>query len=180
MSVAVAPSSAAPGEVVVISGNVPVSGAGSCPAGDPVQLTSTSALFPPDGFGPEAPRGAAGDFEVRYSLPSSTPLGDYQIGLRCGGGNVGVSASLHVAQATTTTAATSTTAAPTTTAGATTTAGSVTTTSSATTTAPSAPASSTGSGGNDLWWVVLLVVAVVAIAVAAWLLWRSRRRAARP
>src|SRR4051794_40445008 len=108
MTVSVAPSTAAPGEVIVISGNVPVAGVGSCQAGDPVQLTSTAALFPPDGFGPQVVRGSDGHFQVQYAVPISTPVGQYRIGLRCGGGNIGESASLAVQQATTTTAGVST------------------------------------------------------------------------
>jgi LPXTG-motif cell wall-anchored protein len=92
----VSPSSAAPGTAVTVSGNVPVSGTASCAAGDAAQLTSTAALFPPDGFGPQAPRDANGDFSVQYTIPTSTPAGTYSIGLRCGGGNVGITASLTV------------------------------------------------------------------------------------
>jgi hypothetical protein len=95
-SITVSPSSAAPGTSVTVSGNIPVSGTASCAAGDPAQLTSSDGLFPPDGFGPQAQRDASGNFSVQYTIPASTPAGSYSIGLRCGGGNVGITASLTV------------------------------------------------------------------------------------
>jgi hypothetical protein len=95
-SITVSPSSARQGDTVTISGNVPVSGTPSCSSGDAVQLTSIADLFPPDGFGPQATRDASGNFRVQYVIPASTPPGTYSIGMRCGGGNVGVTASLRV------------------------------------------------------------------------------------
>src|SRR5438132_12571389 len=47
-------------------------------------------LFPPDGFGPTAARDSHGAFALTYTVPTSTPAGTYQIGARCGGGNIGV------------------------------------------------------------------------------------------
>lgn len=94
--ITVSPNSAAAGSTVTISGNVPVSGTPSCPASDGVQLTSSAALFAPDGFGPQATRDASGNFQVQFLIPSSTPAGSYSVGMRCGGGNVGVTASLTV------------------------------------------------------------------------------------
>jgi hypothetical protein len=85
-----------PGGHVRITGLIPTSGPQSCPAGDPAIPTSSAALFPPDGFGPAAPRSSSGRFRIRYAVPSSTPAGTYLIGVRCGGGNVGVSAILRV------------------------------------------------------------------------------------
>ena len=111
-SISVDPSTASPGDSVTISGNVPTDG---CPASDAAQLTSTSDLFPPDGFGPQATRDASGNFSTNYAIPASTPLGAYGIGVRCGGGNVGISANLTVVAATTTTSSTTTTANTTTT-----------------------------------------------------------------
>jgi hypothetical protein len=55
-----------------------------------------TAVFPSAGFGPTVSRDASGAFLVRYTLPASTPPGTYSIGLRCGGGNVGVGAVLRV------------------------------------------------------------------------------------
>jgi hypothetical protein len=96
-NITVSPSSANNGSTVTISGNVPVSGTASCDPTDPVQLTSTSDLFPPDGFGPQATRDASGNFQTQYVIPATTPAGTYSIGMRCGGGNVGVTATLRVA-----------------------------------------------------------------------------------
>jgi hypothetical protein len=92
-SISVRPTVVAAGDQVHISGSTPVS---DCPADDAAILTSTADLFPPDGFGPAVPRDAAGAFAVDYRVPTSTPAGAYQIGFRCGGGNVGVFAALQV------------------------------------------------------------------------------------
>jgi hypothetical protein len=59
-------------------------------------VTSEAALFPPDGFGPTATRDSDGSFAIDYTVPASTTPGTYTVGLRCGGGNVGVGASLTV------------------------------------------------------------------------------------
>jgi hypothetical protein len=94
-SIMVSPSTAAPGDTITISGN-----ASACSAeGNEVRLTSTVDLFPPDGFGPLLPLDANGDFETTYTIPADTPPGTYSIGLRCGGGNVGVSTTVHVTRA---------------------------------------------------------------------------------
>lgn len=94
--VSVAPSTASPGGAVVISGSIPTMGAGSCPTGDGATIISLAALFPPDGFGPQVPRDASGAFRVTYTVPSSTRAGSYTVGVRCGGANVGVGATLNV------------------------------------------------------------------------------------
>src|SRR5262249_33899486 len=98
-SITVSPSSASPGSTVTVSGNVPVSGTASCAPDDAAQLTSTADLFPPDGFGPQATRDASGNFQVQYVIPATTPPGSYSIGMRCGGGNVGITATLRVTSA---------------------------------------------------------------------------------
>ena len=95
-AISVSPSSAPQGGTITISGNVPVSGNAPCAAGDAAQLTSSSDLFPPDGFGPQAARDATGNFQTQYVIPATTPAGNYSIGVRCGGGNVGITASLQV------------------------------------------------------------------------------------
>jgi hypothetical protein len=77
-----------------ISGSIPVK---KCPASDSATVTSEASLFPPDGFGPSATRDSNGDFALDYTVPTSTAPGTYSVGLRCGGGNVGVAASLTVA-----------------------------------------------------------------------------------
>jgi hypothetical protein len=55
-----------------------------------------SDLFPPDGFGPGVPSNPSGNFSMTYTIPASTPLGTYQIGMRCGGGNLGGGGRLSV------------------------------------------------------------------------------------
>ena len=84
------------GSTVHISGSIPVK---KCPASDGATITGESALFPPDGFGPTATRDSQGTFAIDYTVPTSTPAGSYSLGLRCGGGNVGVSTSLTVTAA---------------------------------------------------------------------------------
>ena len=93
-SISVSPSTVSAGSTVHISGSIPVN---KCPASDGATVTGEAALFPPDGFGPTANRDSGGAFAVDYVVPTSTPAGTYSVGLRCGGGNVGVSASLTVA-----------------------------------------------------------------------------------
>jgi hypothetical protein len=92
-TISVRPAVVAAGHPVRISGSTPVS---DCPADDAAILTSTADLFPPDGFGPVVPRDSSGAFSVVYRVPTTTPAGTYQIGFRCGGGNVGVFATLRV------------------------------------------------------------------------------------
>jgi hypothetical protein len=92
-SISVSPTSVPVGSTVHISGSIPVKG---CPASDGATVTSEAVLFPPDGFGPTAARDSNGDFALDYTVPTSTPAGSYDVGLRCGGGNVGVAALLTV------------------------------------------------------------------------------------
>jgi hypothetical protein len=94
--ITVSPSTADPGDQVTISGYVPMTGPHSCDGGDSPRLTSTSGLFPPDGFGPAVPQDASGNFQMTLTILTETPSGSYRIGLRCGGGNVGVSSTLQV------------------------------------------------------------------------------------
>ncbi|MBT8224893.1 MAG: class F sortase [Dactylosporangium sp.] len=95
-TISVSPSTVTVGGPVVISGTIPTSGEPSCPQDDVAILTSDPALFPPDGFGPRATRDATGAFQISYTVPVSTPPGTYPIGMRCGGGNVGVHTELEV------------------------------------------------------------------------------------
>jgi hypothetical protein len=95
-AVVVSPSTVAVGGTVTISGLVPTSGTASCASGEAATVTSTVGLFPLGGFGPQAARSAAGSFSVTYTVPLSTPAATYVVGLRCGGGNVGVSTVVHV------------------------------------------------------------------------------------
>jgi hypothetical protein len=100
-SVSVSPSMVSRGATVTISGVVPTTGAEACAPSDPVTVISSAALFPGDGFGPNATRDASGNFSVVYRVPSTTPATTYVITLRCGGGNVGVSTDLIVTSAVT-------------------------------------------------------------------------------
>jgi hypothetical protein len=95
-SIAVSPSTARTGDAVVVSGTIPSVGSVSCPAADKAIPTSTTALFPPGGSGPPMDRRAGGAFRIRYTVPSSTPASSYQIGVRCGGSDTGVHATLRV------------------------------------------------------------------------------------
>jgi hypothetical protein len=94
--ISVSPSTVSSGGTVVVSGRIPTRGPQACPSRDSAILTSTAALFPPDGIGPNAHRKRGGVFRIRYTVPASTPPGMYFIGVRCGGGNVGVQATLKV------------------------------------------------------------------------------------
>jgi hypothetical protein len=180
-SVAVTPATAHPGDSITISGTAPTTGASACPATDTVQATSTAALFPPDGFGPRLTRDAAGNLHGTYTIPTTTAAGSYTIGLRCGGGNLGVSATLQVtaASATTTTAATTTTTTTTTTVVPTTvfTPNTLprlsTTLPTVATTAPPTKAKSS-SNRHTVRWVGL--AALVALVIAGVVLLSARRR----
>lgn len=93
-SITVTPSVVAAGSVVHITGFVNPQ---LCPAQDEAILTG--ALFPGAPFGPQADRNAQGAFDVGFTVPTSTPAGTFHIGLRCGGGNTGVTTTLRVTAA---------------------------------------------------------------------------------
>lgn len=152
----VSPSPASPGDSVTIAGTVPTTGPSACPVSDPAQLTSTSELFPPDGFGPQAARAASGKFTTDYVLPASTPLGDYRLGVRCGGGNVDIGVTLHVRQGTTSTSS------------------STSTRSTPSTTASSSSTSAAKSSSSSLPWILLAIAVVVAGLIAVFFLRRRR------
>jgi hypothetical protein len=172
-AITVSPATAAAGASVTVSGNVPATGTASCSAGAAAQLTSTAALFPPDGFGPQAPRDAAGDFRVDYTIPTGTAPGSYNIGIRCAGGNVGVSATLQVTRSSATTT-------PPTTSRATTTAAPTTAAPASTVPTTTAPPATTAKGDDDsdgIPWILAVILGVVAVAAAFALgLRRGRRR----
>jgi hypothetical protein len=169
-SITVSPSSAPQGSTVTISGSVPVSGTPSCASGDPAQLTSTADLFPPDGLGPQAARDASGNFHTTYTIPTATRPGTHSIGVRCGGGAVGISATLQVTQpATTTTTVASTTTSNTTTTVAQTSAV------SGTTTTPPRPGRTSGDGSRALW--IALGALVLLVGAGATLFFLRRRGA---
>jgi len=163
-NIAVAPSTAAPGQTITISGGVPVSGDRACAPGSAI-VTSTADLFPPDGFGPEVPRGNTGAFEITYTIPAGTPAGTYQVGLRCGGGNVGVSASLVVSPGppSTTESATTTTMEPSTTSSS----------DSPTTTTPPDDGDD-GGGDSPAPWIALGVLGLLLVGATAYALGRRR------
>jgi hypothetical protein len=176
--ITVSPTSAHPGDAIAISGQVPTTGTAACRSGDAVALTSTAALFPPDGTGPQGPRDASGNFGITYKIPGSTPPGAYTIGMRCGGGNVGIQATLQVtATAATTTATSTTTVLPTTTTPTTTAVAAPTTTGSETTTASTlpAPVKKNKSSNSPLRWVAIGFIALVVLAGAVLALVRRGR-----
>lgn len=167
--ISVDPSTAAPGDTVTIAGTVPTDG---CPSGDGAQLTSTDVLFPPDGFGPQAPRDANGKFSIQFAIPATTPPGSYSIGVRCGGGNVGISAGLTVAAPAPAPTTTTTTTPKTTTSTTSTT--STTTSTTIASSLSGSSAASTKSSNSALPWILLVIAAIVAAASATYFV-RSRR-----
>lgn len=92
----VTPGTTSPGRTLTISGSVPSGGTASCPVEDAAILTSDAGFFPPDGVGPQLSRDATGGFQTSYTVPTATPPGSHRISVRCGGGNVGVSATVQV------------------------------------------------------------------------------------
>jgi hypothetical protein len=94
-SISVSPSTIPVGGTVIFRGVVPTSGSAACPQSDLAILTDSS-LFPQGGIGPQGSRNASGAFQVNYQVPTSVPPGTYSVGVRCAGGNVGVSTSLRV------------------------------------------------------------------------------------
>ncbi len=163
----VSPASAAAGDRVTVSGTVGLTGAKACPSSDAVRLTSTAALFPPDGSGPQATRDATGHFSVDYTIPTGTAPGAYSVGVRCGGGNVGVSAALQVTRPVSTT--------PSITTEVTTTAVTTTTTVAPTSVPPTTTPSRPGGTSRTALWIVLGVVVLLAVAGTSSLVVRRRR-----
>jgi len=92
-SISVSPSIVHAGSSVHIAGSISPE---ACPTSDSAIPVSTAAFFPPDGFGTATDRDSQGTFDLAYSVPTSTQAGSYQISLRCGGGLVGVTATLLV------------------------------------------------------------------------------------
>ncbi len=90
----VSPSTAHQGTAVVFTGSV----AQGCARGD--QVTLISRLFPGHAFGGEsavtARVGAHGRFSRRFSVRAGTARRTYIVTARCGGGNLGVEATLRV------------------------------------------------------------------------------------
>jgi hypothetical protein len=95
----VSPSSVAVGGQVTVSGDVLANGQPGCEV--PGDVTLISPAF--QGLGEFAGEGAitapadsSGNFSVTATLPATTGPGTYEITGRCGGGNLGVSATLEV------------------------------------------------------------------------------------
>jgi hypothetical protein len=94
-SISVTPSTVAPGHVVTISGSV-----GSCPAGHNALTLYSRAFSNRHSFAGVPATYATvhhgGAFSKRVRIPSNKHAGHYSIGGRCGGGNIGVHATLVV------------------------------------------------------------------------------------
>jgi hypothetical protein len=95
----VSPSTVAVGSQVTVSGDVLANGQPGCQV--PGDVTLISQAF--NGLGEfagvgaiTAPADASGNFSATATLPGTTGPGTYEITGRCGGGNLGVSATLTV------------------------------------------------------------------------------------
>jgi len=93
-SLSVAPSAVRGGQRVIIRGN-----ADGCPVGDAVTIIS-KAFAPTHEFAglPAvfARVRSGGKFGIRPRIPGTRRAGSYRVTARCGGGNLGVSATIHV------------------------------------------------------------------------------------
>ena len=93
-SISVSPASVPAGGTVTFSGTFAISA--DCGADD-ARLVSEDQIFPPDGVtGLHVHRDASGHFAIVHTVPATARPDTYAIGMRCGGGNVGVSATLRV------------------------------------------------------------------------------------
>jgi len=93
-SLAVTPSHVHRGHRVTISGN-----AGGCPPGDAVTILSGALAHTHDFAGVPAVFAlvhSGGKFKISPRIPSTRHVGSYGVSARCGGGNLGVSATIHV------------------------------------------------------------------------------------
>jgi hypothetical protein len=93
-SLTVAPASVHRGHRVIVRGN-----ADGCPVGDTVTIISKAFAHTHDFAGLPAVFArvrSGGKFGVRPRIPSSKAVGNYGVSARCGGGNLGVSATIHV------------------------------------------------------------------------------------
>jgi hypothetical protein len=94
-ALAVSPSHVHRGHLVTVSGNA---GSG-CPAGDTVTILSRAFAHTHMFAGVPAVFAlvhAGGKFKVTPRIPSTRHVGSYGVSARCGGGNLGVSATIHV------------------------------------------------------------------------------------
>jgi hypothetical protein len=93
-SLTVAPSPVHRGHRVIVRGN-----ADGCPVGAAVTIISKAFAHTHDFAGLPAVFArvrSGGKFGVRPRIPSSKAAGNYGVSARCGGGNLGVSATIHV------------------------------------------------------------------------------------
>ena len=98
-TVAVSPTSVQTSGTVTVSGDVLVNGTRACAAGDDVTLISNAFAGFSEFAGEGAlvlPVDATGHFTSTVTLKPSVAAGTYTIIGRCGGGNLGVSATLTV------------------------------------------------------------------------------------
>ena len=90
--ISVRPGTVSPGGLVHVSGN-----AGSCAAGN--TLTLISSAFPGHAYGKGTLTGRVGAghaFSISGHVRSDARAGSYTVSARCGGGNLGVSATVRV------------------------------------------------------------------------------------
>ena len=95
VSLTVAPSTVHRGHRVIVRGNV----GGGCPVGAAVTIISRAFAHTHDFAGQPAVFAlvrSGGKFGIRPRVPSSKAVGSYGVSARCGGGNLGVSATIHV------------------------------------------------------------------------------------
>ena len=162
----VSPGSVAAGDPVVVSGSVGPGQAGSaCASG--IELLSRAFDDTHEFAGVPAVTAAVrpdGTFATTTRIPRSRPAGTYDISGRCGGGNIGASATLQVRAASTATTSTPATAPPATAPPAT----------APPATAPPATQPATSTAGR---WILPGLVGLAVGALAAlgvWLLFRHR------
>ena len=94
ISIHVSPKTVVHGKTVRVYGAVP-----GCPAGDDLTLLSTAFVHTHDFAGVPAVYASVntkGAFSVKTKIPATKAPGHYVITGRCGGGNIGVTATLHV------------------------------------------------------------------------------------
>ena len=95
VSLTVAPAAVHRGHRVIIRGNV----GNGCQIGDAVTIISRAFAHTHDFAGLPAVFArvrAGGKFGIRPRIPSTKAVGSYSVSARCGGGNLGVSATIHV------------------------------------------------------------------------------------
>ena len=93
-SLTVAPAAVHRGHRVIIRGN-----ADGCPVGSAVTIISKAFAHTHDFAGLPAVFArvrTGGKFGIRPRIPAAKAVGNYGVSARCGGGNLGVSATIHV------------------------------------------------------------------------------------